>query len=195
MEICDVLKRAQQEVIGAGIDEDLRPVAYRAALELILREASVDSRASGISVAPVDQPAIPLEMIPMTISRIADRLELPLEAIEAVFGDEDAEFSLIFSPGRLSSSMLEGTQEIALLTACASECAEGTGSWTGIELIRRWCIEYKKYNAPNFSRAINGMELEFVFRGKAKGREVRLSRPGWQKVRELICRMTGTSVP
>lgn len=116
---------------------------------------------------------------------LARRVGRGLDQLEDIYDFSAASVALIVSPGRLAPTVAHATMQIALLVAAARQGAEGH-DWTPAAEIRAVCQDYSRFDGSNFATTLTSMHGQFAFRGKGQGREVRLTRPGWEAVSNLL---------
>lgn len=122
------------------------------------------------------------------LHRLAAKLRLDVETVDQVFSFNGSELDITVSPRKLSSGMAAGTRELAQLVAAGRQGSE-IEEWTSVDVIRDWCQRYRRYDGANFAGALKALDEEFQFRGTGAKREIRVSRPGWESVADLIRRM------
>lgn len=191
MEVRDVLTAALQDLIEAKIPEDLREIAFAKAVELRVdgnrlrtSDTSPDRRVDAGNGSSANS----------TLDRIAERLRLPSAVLADVFDAEDGNVQLVLGPGKLDQRKAAATKQIALLLAAGRQ-ASGLEDWTPVSIIREMCDTYRKLDSPNFAATIKEMDDVFSFRGDGNRREVRMARPAWDEVLELVRQVTGEGNP
>ncbi len=185
-------------MVDADLPPDLRAVGFAKA---------VDLRAGSVAAVP-SRPAVGVaHATPHTtddglngsdpnvngdlLAAIARRLGIDRATVSEVFASQDGELELIVSVGRLSGKVATATKEIALLVAGARQAA-GLEEWTSWDEIRRWCAEFKKLDSGNFAKTMREMDDVFNTRRASERKlQVRLAKPGWERVAEEIRRLGG----
>ena len=122
---------------------------------------------------------------PSLAQALAARLKRPVEELADIYDFSADPVALIVSPGRLASTVARATEQIALLVV-ASRQAASNDVWTSTSEIRAVCQEYARFDSSNFAATVTSLHDEFAFRGTGRSREVRLTRPGWEKVSSLL---------
>lgn len=190
-----VLVDALRDVEEADVPEDLREVAFSKVFDLragtvSLPQASAAPTApaqSASTVGPAQGPAAPAD----PLARIAARLGLDRQTVGEVFSAREDGLELIVPAGRLSARTATATKEIALLIAGGRQAA-GVEEWTSWDEIRRWCSEFKRLDGGNFAKTIREMEDVFNFRRESERKhQVRLARPGWERLTDAVRRLGG----
>jgi hypothetical protein len=185
----DILMAAHKAVKDAEIDDDLRAVAFSKAVDMLLLEGGLESRPTGTRLAaPPSAHAAQEDVGPL--DRIAQRLKLDRESVASTFYIKDNDFQLIVGHNKLPRAAAAATKEIALLVAAGRQAAGIDDEWTPVSIIREWCEHYKRLDTNNFAAAIKGMQDLFSFRGSTREREVRMSRPAWERAGELVSRLS-----
>lgn len=119
---------------------------------------------------------------------LARRLGREQSALEDIYDMSGEHPSLIVSVRKLDTSVSGATGQIALLVTAARQ-GSGAEDWTQAAEIRAVCQEYSRFDSNNFAGTLTAMGEEFAFRGKGVRREVRLTRPGWERVSELLAEL------
>ncbi|MDI3340091.1 MAG: hypothetical protein QJR03_06120 [Sphaerobacter sp.] len=191
MKPSQILAQALQEVEEAGIQDDLRPVAFAKAVDLLcgaLRSNVPQGRPESRSQS---ETAGPLTANGSAIVRIAERLKLDMGVVSQVYDCEGDSLRVIVPSGRLGSTVAQATRELALLVAAGRQAGGYDPEWTSVAEIRAVCEEYGKYDSANFASIIKGMDNCFLMKDKGIQRKVKLSRPGWEAAADLVAKMAG----
>jgi hypothetical protein len=69
--------------------------------------------------------------------------------------------------------------------------AGGTPNITSQNEVRLMVSEYRKLDSANFATHISEMENDFQLVGKGKKRQLKVSRPGWEKAKQLVNSLGG----
>jgi hypothetical protein len=192
----EILIGALEDVEQAGLPDDLREVGFAKAIDLRAAPAAAGpSSASGGVANPTVVPT-PADLAEdngngSPIATIAGRLQIAPDTVSEVFATHGGDLEVIVSVGRLSNRAATATKEIALLVAGGRQAA-GLDEWTSWDEIRRWCAEFKKLDSPNFAKTMREMDDVFNTR-KASVRklQVRLAKPGWERLGDEIRRLGG----
>jgi hypothetical protein len=178
-------------VDAADVPDDLRPVAFGKAVDLIV----------GISpghdaLAPVE----PRERLKKRdqgpapsgdpLEKIATKFGIEMVVVDEAFEAEDGTPKLTVPRQKLAKSANAATKEIALLVAAARQAAE-IETWTDSQTIREAVEGYGKFNSPNFAASISELDDDFSFTGKRKSRRVKVRRDGFASAGALTKKLFG----
>jgi hypothetical protein len=124
------------------------------------------------------------------LDKIAARLKVDRDTVAEVFDDADGKVDVIVPTSKFDSRKAPAAKQLALLIAGARQAAE-IEEWTDLDAIRPIVADFKRYDTANFATTIK--EMEDVFRVKQNGRTitVRLGRPGWDALGELVRKLGG----
>jgi hypothetical protein len=197
MEPREVLIQAIEDIEEANVPDDLRQIAFskthdlRVALAGVVSPTAVPVNGGGQTTAPAGGGgAGTTNGAPAgsKLEQLAQRVNVPAEALADVFDEQDNVLQLIVSGSKLAAERARGTKEIALALAGARQA---TGEdWTSVDVFRSTAEHYKRLDSSNFATTIKEMESDaFLFRGTPRKREVRLSRPGWDQAAALLKRL------
>jgi hypothetical protein len=192
MEVHEMLIQALKEVDEANIPQELRAVAFGKAVDLVAANAggtTEQSQQRRQDLGGSGHPAIgdsPLD-------KIAARLKLDVGVVQDVYHyDDERGLQIGVSSKKLEASRAGGAKQLALLVAAGRQAAGlDDGDWTDVGEIRQVCQDFKKFDSANFAKHIAGMKDEFNVTGSAQKRMVKVTRPGWDAVRELVERLAG----
>jgi hypothetical protein len=188
MTVQDVLADALAAVEGAKIPDDLRQVAFAKAVDLL--GPGIPAPVGRAGAAPRATEPATSGALDGLIGKIALRLKLADDVVGEVYHDEGGALEIMVPPTKLKSSKSQATKEIALLVAGGRQAA-GLEEFTSVDEIRKVATEYKKYDQANFATAISAMSDVFNFRGSGKSKLVKVSKPGWDEVNQLVGRLGG----
>jgi len=186
MKVSDILVNALKEVEEAGIQGDLRSVAFGKAVDL-LSVGSVWHESSPAGTRVRMQEAAPL-YAETPVAKIAAKLKLDVETVSQVFDASEGSLELIVGQGKFDKRASGGTKEIALALVAGRQGA-GMEEWTHMGVIREAAEAYKRIDPPNFASTIKAMDDVFSIKGTGTKREVKLARPGWEKAADLVTRL------
>lgn len=185
----DVLRAAKEAVKEAEIPDDLRVIAFEKAIDLVSGGISrVNGKASDVGSTPHEE--MPGSDADSALHRLARKLKVDVELVGDVFHEEDGGLRVVVGAGKLARGKKGATQQLALLVAAARQ-ATGTEEFTVVDRVREIAEEYRRYDAANFARTISEMTDEFNFRGSARQREIKVSRPGWEAAARLVTQLAG----
>lgn len=164
----------------ADVPDDLRPVAFGKAVDLITgisptgRDAANPAERSERPKKQDQDPAPsgdPLE-------KIAIKFGIETDVVDEAFEVEEGTPKLTIPRPKLAKSTNAATKEIALLVAAARQAAE-IEMWTDAETIREAVEGYGKFSSPNFAASVSALDDDFSFSGKGKSRRVKVRRDGF----------------
>jgi hypothetical protein len=188
-----IIRNALDITQGAQVPPHLESVAFGKVLDILAARSESDGRTnSGVppSAAQRQERHTPDES---PTKRIAAKLGLVLSVVEQVFSSDAGNgIEVIIGPGRLGASKKAGTQEIAILVAGGRQIA-GLEEWTSTKRIREVCDHYRKFDSDNFARDIKELDDVFGFKGKGRMMEVKINRPGTDRLSSLITTLTDPS--
>lgn len=185
----DVLRAAKEAVEQAGIPDDLRATAFEKAIDLVSGSiALTNGKGSDHRSSPhLETPGSEQDS---ALLRLARKLKLDAELVGDIFHEEDGELRVVVGAGKLNRGKKGATQQLALLV-CAARQAIGVEEFTSFDRVRKIAEEYRRYDRANFARSLNEMMDEFSFRGTARQREIKVSRPGWEAAARLVTQLAG----
>lgn len=189
MEPADILAEAYNAVKKAKIPKELEEAAFVRAIDL-LTGGPVESKPQkpdAISSEPPDDFVDPDD----NISSIAQRLGVERESAERIFHVDNGELKLVLNSNKLSNPKKSATQEIALLVVAGRQAGGLDEETTDADEIRKVAEHYRKYDRPNFSRAIKDLDEVFIIRENGRTKMLKMTQPGWEKTRTLVERIIG----
>jgi hypothetical protein len=188
-DLVDIVISTYEETQATPIPESYRGMAFVELLRHRLASVSTGLPTGKRESVEESETANPTAGLGLgTLANVGERLELTGPQLEELYALDGAELDLVVSPARLPSSVAAATRDIALLVAAGRQ-ARGE-EWTPGAAIRAVCADYRRYDEANVARAVGDMEEEFRFRGRGRSREMRLTRPGWDRARALARRLT-----
>src|ERR1700709_882936 len=187
MRIREVLIKALTEVDAADLSPELRPIAFRATLEALLRGSAVPVEHGGAEKHPHVDANAPARG---ELETLAHKLKVQPEVVGEVYHLSEGKLEIIVGAGKISSSSSAATRELALLVVGGRQLA-GLEEWTNLNEIREVAENFGKYDSPNFARCISQMDSVFSFRGKGRQREVKLNRVGLEELQKHVNKLTG----
>jgi hypothetical protein len=180
--VADLLRQATEVVLAAGIPEELQPVAFGRAFDLLAGTTRRSDQARGtIPTGAEDNSAGLLE-------RIASRLHLDREIIAETFEEREGGIRLVVAPSKLDPQKTKGTKQVALLVSAARQAA-GLEDSTPAKAIRLEAEDYGKYDSPNFAATISDLGEYFSMSGSGPNRRFKLRRAGFEEAAALIQRL------
>jgi len=190
-DVKDILSGAVKAVTDAKVPDDLKSVAFEKAVDLLAGPVAPAAPSAAASAAAPAAAATSAAMAAAgsAIDRLAARLRLPGEVIEAVYTENGDELEITVPPDRLAKSKSAGAREIALLVAAARQ--SGSDEATTMDQIRRVVEDYDRYDQPNFAAALAPMKGTFLVSGPSRARTFKLTKPGWTAAAALVGRLGG----
>jgi hypothetical protein len=173
----------RDELADSELEKDFALAAFPVLLERRLAGTSSPSSDTRADQTPGTPGAAAPD--PSAAQALATRVKRPIEELEDIYDFSADPITLIVSPGRLPNTVARATEHIALLVVACRQAISSDG-WTSTSEIRAVCQEYARFDSSNFAATLTSLHEEFAFRGRGRSREVRLTRPGWDKVSKLL---------
>lgn len=186
-----VLAAAAKAVDDANVPQELRSLAFERAIDLLSRSSATPPAAPGGQHSGTETDALQSHPAESPLNRVAARLRLQRDAIEAVYTENGAEVEVSVPTDRLSAKKSTATREIAVLVAAARQ-ANGE-EYTPSEPIRVVAQDYDRFDGPNFASALNEMKGTFLAAGTPRNRTLKLTKPGWKAATDLVTRLANTA--
>lgn len=184
----DVLKEAASAVEKAGVPDDLRPAAFAAAVELLSGSNRGGERGgtAGVTRGSGREEASEGDLV----GRIATKLDVAPEMVEAIFEQDGEELHLIVQRAKLPDSkrIAAAMRDVGLLVSAGRQAA-GLEDWTTFKRLRDECEELKVLDTTNFSTEIK--RLPARFQGPRNAQELKLTRHGLVEAKALIEKIVG----
>jgi hypothetical protein len=173
-----------EQLARSGLPEPFCLAAFSVLLKRELDEtvAAMPSSTPPAS-SPVADPGIATDT--SAAEALARRLGREVDGLQDIYDFSTEPIALIVSSGRLAPVVAHASMQIALLVVAARQ-AVANDDWTPASEIRAVCQDYARFDPSNFAGTLTSMHEQFAFRGKGAGREVRLTRPGWDAVSDLL---------
>lgn len=183
----DVLKNILQSALAitrdAQLPANLEPMAYAKVIDILAAGITVKEPAAE---APINRRTPTADFADSRTQMLADKLKLDKSVVEQVFSvDVEKGIEVIIGARKLESGKGPAAQQLALLVAGGRQVA-GVEEWTSTGQIRAVCEQYGKFDSANFAQDIKELDNYFGFRGKGRMREVKINRPGTEKLTSLI---------
>jgi hypothetical protein len=191
--IVDALKRAVAAVEEAGVPEDLREEAFRAALASEgLQPAPAASGAVGkgdsspVGEGPPSDASEPLQ-------KIAKKLKLDPALVGRIFEIDGDTVHLLVSTSDLDSKASVSQQEITLLVIAARQAAGLDDELTHVKEVREIAKEFGVFDS-NFSGNITPLKGSRIrFTGSAATRQFKMNQPGFEAAAAIVKRLAEQS--
>jgi hypothetical protein len=182
MDAAAIVRDALQAMKDAELPERLEPAALPALIELLGRQSIPAASTALVPYQPAGAHAVPTGNL---LDRLATKLSIPLEVVEGVYTSDGSTVDISVHPGRLPRSRSTATKALGLLVTAMRQ-STGDEEFTSVDEIRRVAQEYDRYDGPNFASAINEMRGSFLVKGSARQRQLKLTRPGWQRAADMV---------
>jgi hypothetical protein len=194
--IAGELKQALVDVEDASIPEDLRAVAFASAF-WAARESATPKPGEGKGAPP--QPALDADSGASAVStepehggveKIAAKLNVPSEDVEAVFDIRGNELGLNVPASRFASSPREAIEQIVYLIAAGRQ-ALGLEARTTTPVIKVVCKDRGKTNS-NFGRYVDDLHGKGVtVGGSGHARTIGVNAVGFERAGEIVKQLSG----
>lgn len=189
--IAAILREAREAVQEADLPRELHEVAFGRAIDML--SVQTIRGVGAAAVAPPQTAAGTHGAVDQhdPIGMIAQRLQVSRENTERVYHVEGEELKLVLPSTKLSGAMKAATREIALLVVAGRQAGGLDPETTEADRIREVAEHYRKYDSPNFSKAIKQMHDVFIVRESGRKKMLKMTQPGWEKARELVSMIVG----
>lgn len=185
----DILLEASSAVREANIPDHLQTIAFEKAIELLSNNMSSPKRDDFPDLEDEVKPST----LPQTdngVEKLSKTLSLTREDVQKVYDLDGDDIHLAISPKVLSDNKAGATKEIALLVAAGRQGA-GIEERTSAQKIREVCVDFNRYDGSNFAATLKELKGDFVITGSNQKREVKITRGGFEKARDIVKRLTG----
>lgn len=187
-DVTTILANAVKSVADANVPDELKTIAFEKAITLFAGSvAPVAAFPSSVGAAAGLAAAQPGGG--SALDRLANRLRLGRDVVEAVYTENGDTLAVTVGPDRLAKAKSTAAREIALLVAAAhqSKSDEPTTS----DEIRKEAEQYDRYDGPNFASTLADMKGTFLIAGTPRARTYYLTKPGWAAATTLIAKLGG----
>lgn len=182
-----LLQEALKAVEEAKVPNDLRPVAFGKAIDVL---AGTGTEPPSVVRTPAGSGGAGRGGDPL--GRIAAKLEINPETVDATFHlDDEGQVQLGVPARRLDGRKSQATKQIALLLAAGRQAA-GVEERTPVGIIRDAVTAYGKRDEANFAGTIAEMDNVFNITGKGQQRRVKVNHAGLEDAGELAKTLTGS---
>ncbi len=187
-----ILTQAAQVVTDAVKSPALQPIAFEKAIDMLLGTRApigVTGEVVGAPNSVAPKGGSPATTGTSLLDKLAARLRLPHEVVEAVYTVNGDALAVTVPPDKLSKARSIGAREIALLVAAATQA--DSEEPTTAEEIRKAVVDYDKMDTANFASALADLKGTFLIGGSSRARTYKLTKPGWAAAVSLIARLGG----
>jgi hypothetical protein len=181
----DILKSILKALDDASVPSELRSVAFGKAFDYLAGQPRVGGPGLGAPTQPAPSGSA------AAVASIANKLKLENDVVREVFSVDGEKIQLVIPAGKLEKTKSGATRQICLLLAAARQAAGVDEEWTSSGTVREACVDYGRYDSPNFASAIQGLDDLVNIRGKGQQREVRVNRRGYEEAATLVRRLAG----
>jgi hypothetical protein len=182
-----ILHDAQDAVDAAGIEKELRPVAFDKAVDLLAGTTARDlsdpgdgGAGGGGKVAVSDK-----------VAAVAKKMDIDGEKVARVFGFEEDDVALTIKRSALSKGKAAATQELALLYAAARQAGGYDASHTKASEIRQRADDMGVLDKPNFAAHLGSKKDWFTRKGDGANREFKVTTVGYEEAGKIVAKITG----
>jgi len=188
----DILAGAVKAVDEAKVLDDLKPLAFGRAIDLLVQGLVPATRTPG-SLAPgaPGTPAVTPAATGDLMGRLVAKLQLSADVVETIYTEHEGKLVLSLPHGKLAKGKSAGVKEIALLVCAAEQSVSDEP--TASESIRKWAEEYDKYDQPNFSTTLAALKGQVLIGGTSRAKTYKLTKPGWGEEAKLVARIAGVA--
>jgi hypothetical protein len=186
-EVVAALKEAVAAVDEAGVPDDLRELAFKAALASVGMGQPLKDSGNRPSV---DSPKI-LDAgngDADSLSRVSNKLGLDKDLVSQVFDVDEDGIHLTVRRGLLDDQQKVAQQEIAYLVVAARQ-AGGDEEWTPIGHVADVAHDRGVHDS-NFARNVGTLDGEGLrFKGQRTKRELKMNQVGFEKASTIVNRI------
>jgi hypothetical protein len=179
-EVTDLLARALAAVEGAKVPEDLREVAFTAALGMLTNSqpAVTPFSAESSPSSPAARGAADTAPTGSTLlEKIASGLEVEPTNAKRLFAEQDGEPVLILKASKLPKTISAAACDIALLVMAGRQLG-GIDDYTESDVLREATRRYGKFDSRNFATSMKSLDNLILTEGKGAGMKRKLTHPG-----------------
>jgi hypothetical protein len=176
------LFRSAIEIVDqAGVPDDLRPVAFAHAIDLIRLQPARETSRVDLHEASESEPG----------NKVARHFGIRPELLDYIYDTNSDGLELVLHRSKLPIKKSPAMRVIALLVA-ASRQAAGIEDWTHVALIRDVCRQFGVLDPANFATEVGSLGDIFLVRGKGQSREFKVTRHGFEEAGQAILKLTSS---
>jgi hypothetical protein len=183
-----ILTDAREAVAAAEVPEELRPLAF---------EKAVDLLAGSTPAAPAQPAEAGVEVngdggrTDQRLAKIAQRLGVEPSKLAYIFDPDTDDVALIVQRSKLASSKAKATREVALLYSAARQAAGYDETHTSIASIKTRVEDMGVLDENNFASHVKNTD-GLSQRGQTPStREYKVTQHGFEEAGKIINRVTG----
>jgi len=180
-----ILHDAQEAVEAAGIEKELRPVAFDKAVDFL-----AGTTARGLTDAG-DGPEGGKGAVGDKAAALAKKIHVDPDKVARVFEFEDEDVALTIKRSALSKDKAGATQELALLYAAARQAGGYDESHTKASEIRARADDMGVLDKGNFAAHLTSKKDWFTRKGDGTNREFKVTTTGYEEAGKIVVRITG----
>jgi hypothetical protein len=188
--IADLLLRARDLVANLQLNPHLEAIAYSKAIELLQTGSTVGPSQAVAGELPGRALArSTTERLDERIAMIARALQVDADVLEAVYSIAADRVDVVVSRSRLPKERFPAMRTVSILLAAARQALDLDDGWTSVDLLRDACRDFGVLDSNNFAAAVSSLGDNFVVRGKGAGREVKVTKAGFEETGRLILQL------
>jgi hypothetical protein len=202
LDVKKILKQALDAVAGAGIPDDLKPLAFEKAIDLYAGSGAIPAAGGGRATgggggdgggSSSSGAGAALAEESTAIQTIGAKMKIDGATADEVYEIDDEGLRIVLGTSKFEPAKRAATKQLALLYAAGRQAA-GLEEWTPVKDVREIVKDFNRFDTANFAYTIAQMDDVFLFRGSsAQSREVKVNRHGYEQAAELIRQLTGSS--
>jgi hypothetical protein len=187
-----ILVEAQEAVDGASLREDLRPVGFEKAVDLLAGVPAPQAPADGGDGGDTGS-GRPRDDTGVTASdkakAIAKKMHVTADKVEKIY-DLDEDVSISVQRSKLPSHRANATLDVALLYSAARQAAYGDATTTVAD-VRSVVDNFGVLDGKNFSATLKGKKNWFTIKGTGQKRTLKVTSAGYEDAGKRIVELLG----
>jgi hypothetical protein len=188
-QVVELLTAALEAVTTARIPDDLRPVAFGRAVDLLSGTDSVSST----NASSTQEQSNETTPIGDQLAKIARRMGIEAKALAYIYEIDSEDVTLVVQRSKLSKDRTNASREVALLYAAARQATGIDNGHTSSANIRQRVSDMGVLDESNFAAKLALMRDWFAMKGTGAKREFKVTQHGYEEAGKLITRLTGAS--
>ncbi len=190
MPVVDMLRAAVEAVDEAQVPEDLRPVAFGKAIDLLVASGDPDAGPRTLVGAGGRTPLGGGIAQSTRLQPIAEGLGVSGDRIEMIYTEHGDALQVVADPEEMGSSTKERTKSVALLLAVGRQLGRWDEGATSDELVRAEVDRLGVYDPTNYAKHVRELAAWFNINGAGKKATYKLKHAGRQQAKDLAARLT-----
>jgi hypothetical protein len=201
--VTDLLRAAAKAVEDAGLQRELREVAFGKAFDALAGTTTTTAAAppspdadNGTAGAQSDAGGGPSGGTPdetTLLGKIAAKLKVTAEQVESVYEERGGELHLAVPKSKLPDGKRPAMREIALLVTAGRQAAE-LEEQTATQTIREECVNAGVLAKNHFAEDVGSLGDYISYKTVGRNRELRVIRPGYDEAGKRVRRISGEAV-